>query len=357
MGNSLTEANTPRSSAHDHLEKYDREALAYCHHIIEDVSRTFAIGIERAPEPLSTYICICYLLCRIPDTLEDAPHISLDRKSDLLDRYEHILKHPDPDSSSVTFFQEQIATFSRDNPNWDLSGNLPQVLRVLQSFPASIQQEAIPKILELTEGMRTMLVRHNGHICLQDMDEFHEYCYYVAGTVGQLLTVLFAHHEDLQQDTADQLFSHATEFGEALQTVNIVKDCYQDETVEDTVYLPKKRLQKYGSTANDPLAHPEATLNVLRDLMDHASRKLDVARTYIDTLPHEARDARTFCIVPYLLAGSTLQEARSRPKDLVTPTPVKVSRETVAQILDTIPKCIESNENLNNVEQQFFVGK
>ena len=49
----------------------------YCQHSLEQVSRTFTRPIEMLPDPLRVGVTCGYLLCRITDTIEDLPHLSL----------------------------------------------------------------------------------------------------------------------------------------------------------------------------------------------------------------------------------------------------------------------------------------
>ena len=49
-------------------------------HILELVSRTFALTIPQLPEPLDRTVSNAYLLCRIADTIEDDPSLSFKNK-------------------------------------------------------------------------------------------------------------------------------------------------------------------------------------------------------------------------------------------------------------------------------------
>ena len=57
------------------------------------------------------------------------------------------------------------------------------------------------------------------------MNEYREYCYYVAGTVGCMLTELwYEHAPSVGKPEFAKLWDKCRQFGEALQTVNILKD-------------------------------------------------------------------------------------------------------------------------------------
>ena len=64
---------------------------------------------------------------------------------------------------------------------------------------------------------------------LIDVADLDQYCYYVAGTVGHLLTALFPlHHRRLSKDHEKRLKALATSFGLGLQLTNIIKDVADD---------------------------------------------------------------------------------------------------------------------------------
>jgi len=57
--------------------------MAYQQSILGAVSRTFALTIPLLPKALETVIGNTYLLCRIIDTIEDAPTLSIKAKREL----------------------------------------------------------------------------------------------------------------------------------------------------------------------------------------------------------------------------------------------------------------------------------
>ncbi|MEF9674349.1 squalene/phytoene synthase family protein, partial [Pseudomonas sp. PCH446] len=60
------------------------ERLGYQEAIFPQVSRSFALTIPQLPPPLNTAMTTAYLLCRIADTIEDDPALSIADKQ----RYE-----------------------------------------------------------------------------------------------------------------------------------------------------------------------------------------------------------------------------------------------------------------------------
>jgi farnesyl-diphosphate farnesyltransferase len=76
-----------------------------------------------------------------------------------------------------------------------------------------------------------------GNLRLASLRELRDYCYVVAGIVGEMLTELFLLDAEALVPVAPRLRRRSRFFGEALQLVNILKDAGSDAT-EGRVYLP-----------------------------------------------------------------------------------------------------------------------
>src|SRR5881398_1547374 len=61
------------------------EARQFCEDMLPAVSRTFALSIRILPGDLGAAVRDAYLLCRIADTIEDAPGIDAAEKASMLD--------------------------------------------------------------------------------------------------------------------------------------------------------------------------------------------------------------------------------------------------------------------------------
>jgi farnesyl-diphosphate farnesyltransferase len=79
----------------------------------------------------------------------------------------------------------------------------------------------------------------SGALQLQTLQELRDYCYAVAGIVGEMLTELFLLQSPQLKTVAGDLRARAVEFGEALQLVNILKDA-QSDGAEQRTYLPRQ---------------------------------------------------------------------------------------------------------------------
>ena len=65
----------------------------YCSATLPKVSRTFAPTIKMLPDGLRLQVTVAYLLCRIADTVEDSPALSLRHKKKMLQDFAAIFKN------------------------------------------------------------------------------------------------------------------------------------------------------------------------------------------------------------------------------------------------------------------------
>lgn len=315
----------------------DRE-LAWCHEAVQDVSRTFALTIDVLEEPASSYICVGYLVCRIADTIEDSRSLSATEKAFLLDRYDRVL---DPDQEyDADAFEEALEPYvpASQTDDWAVVTDSSRVLRTFDRLPPGVREAILPPTRELIGGMKTFVERYadSGGIRIRTGEELEEYCYYVAGTVGHLITNLLVREAGDRE--ADQLGNNAVEFGLLLQLVNIAKDVYDDYTGENSVFLPADWLQEVGVSQEDVLARENAqeVVSVVRRTASHARTYLDDAQAYLEILTEVDGNAFEAWAIPFLLAVGTLRELLARPEDALSPEGVKISREEVAAVVQAV---------------------
>ena len=63
----------------------------FCKRLLPRVSRTFALSIEALPDSLREAVRTAYLLCRVVDTVEDAPRLSLEERVRRFDVFDALL--------------------------------------------------------------------------------------------------------------------------------------------------------------------------------------------------------------------------------------------------------------------------
>ena len=206
-------------------------------------SRTFALSIPLLPEPTRREVTIAYLLFRLADTFEDATAWDRADRIAALERFSRLLGQPgarpepaEVDQAARRWYEEVPGS----HPGY--RELLEEVPFVLDSFFA-LQPEAIAAIRTHTRrtiaGMAGYVARTSdaGELALRDLADLRDYCYVVAGIVGELLTELFLLGRPELAPSAAALRRTSAPFGEGLQLVNILKDSAVD-AVEGRLYLP-----------------------------------------------------------------------------------------------------------------------
>ncbi|WP_227354225.1 phytoene/squalene synthase family protein [Haladaptatus salinisoli] len=329
---------TPKIS--DDISQAD---LDWCHRAVQGVSRTFAITIDLLDEPMADAICVGYLLCRIADTIEDAGHIPPAEQAHLLRTYDAALD-PD-DETTVAEFRAAADEWIPDDAgdDWSVVAHAPRVVETFASCPLPVRRAVRPPVRELVSGMAMFVERYadRGGLRIRTRAELEEYCYYVAGTVGELITNLVCRDADSKQ--ADRLRENSESFALLLQLVNVSKDVYVDYHDENNVYLPATWLGE-ADVSQDALCDPENSdevAGVVARTAEHAHGFADDAQAYLETMPRESGNRLVAWTVPYLLAVGTLREVRKRPEDALRRAGIKISREEVHAVLASLSGGVE----------------
>ncbi len=312
-------------------------ADAFCREVLPSVSRTFALNIPVLPAPLDRAVTGAYLLCRIADTLED--EVPGAAAGALLAELARLVRLPEGwATDAARFTREASAALRPEAPSAEvlLLQGTPRVLESLAGMEAPVREHVAVCVETMAAGMERM-GQHGrvagGGLGLRDLNETLEYCYYVAGVVGQMLTGLFAWYSPAVTRKLSQLQARAVAFGNALQLTNILKDVREDWE-RGSCWLPRTVLAEHGLTPETLLepAHREAALAVHAKLLAVARREMDAAFDYTLALPREEKGLRLFCLWPLFLAVMTLRKLHGNPA-VFEPQPVKVSRRTVRGVV------------------------
>jgi farnesyl-diphosphate farnesyltransferase len=203
-------------------------------------SRTFALAIPLLPEPTRREVTISYLLFRIADTFEDAASWPRARRIEALERFGRLLERHDPEETAAVARAWMDEVPCEQPAYTELLSDIPEVL---DAFFA-LAPDAIDLIRDHTRrtarGMAGFVARttDQGELRLCDIPDLQEYCYVVAGIVGELLTELFLLGRPVLAPVAPVLRRQSRAFGEGLQLVNILKDSASDAR-EGRRYLPE----------------------------------------------------------------------------------------------------------------------
>lgn len=310
----------------------------FCRKIFPEVSRTFAINVVKLPNPLQFEVLISYLLCRIADTIEDSENLSPDEKSNFLGDFIQTLESEQSCSNDKPFI---LSYKKMDEEKTDvfLLKHSNKVLECFQKFPTERREHICKWVVELSSGMQQYALRKTGSneqvTFLESLDDLEEYCYYVAGTVGHLLSKLFYfHYPSITEPMYDKLSEKASSFGIGLQLTNIIKDSVVDYQ-RGWCYLPQNLLNEYG-VAGDKFLSEEyrgQSMELLSQIILRACHHLDNALDYTCLIPKRAIKVRIFCFLPLFMAIKTLAEAWQNPQLFNPEDPVKITRRDVKEIV------------------------
>lgn len=309
-----------------------KEAKVLCQELLPEVSRTFALSIRFLPGTLGRAVLCAYLLCRIADTIEDDPVALPEQKIALLDRFMLCFEHPQQSNTMPSLVQDVRG----EEAHLRLVKHTDLVFILFRTLPQRSQTTVKLWVGEMVQGMQQFVGLHPHGIRIQTLEEYKKYCYYVAGTVGHMTTDLWFEHSGLiDRAKYEHLLKRCESFGQALQTVNILKDIAWDVEHENSIYVPEQALKAHGSSQKHLLSPERRDQNraALGSLMQLAQNDLDEALAYLLELPKFAVSIRLFCILPIIFAYATLRDINRSTAMLQPGGSVKISRAEVKSLI------------------------
>ena len=323
----------------------------WCETMLPRVSRTFALCIRFLPDDLRRSVLLSYLLCRVADTLEDAPELDIASKQNLLDLFACALDDPAVDLAPLSMILP-----SRDDADICLTRQADRIVALLQVQPEPVRAAVVPWVREMCRGMAEFAVRTprivGAGVALRGLEteaDLDRYCYFVAGTVGHLLTALFAAQRPrISPEAAQRLDALAEDFGAGLQMVNIIVDVAKDRQ-RGVSYVPESVCDAAGLAVVDllePAQRPRAQA-ALRQLVRRARQRLDRARQYCLLMPRSEYQIRLFCVIPYYLALRTLRAVEADVGYPAAGQRIKVGRSAVYRTVAAARVCAASNHLLS----------
>ena len=334
----------------DALLAPDRE---FCERVLPGVSRTFALSISLLAGELQQSVCASYLLCRILDSVEDDATLALKDRLELYGAFDQLIA--DDARCPLSFERACARLHVGDNAaERELCERTSAPLRLFRGLSDERRAAIRPHILEMSAGMRQYSVRSTTThtLRIEDVADLERYCYFVAGTVGKLLTGLFELEvPNLSADARALIRREATRFGIGLQLVNILKDVAEDME-RQVCFLPLNLAAQNGIRLEQILEprHRAAGTQVLRVVCENAKRHLRAAEEYCLAWPAaDGNEIRLFCAVPLSLAFATLREVEGGKDTLQKGNAPKVSRETVFRAVADAKHAVNDDASLRGM--------
>ena len=332
-----------------------REDIAFCDRSLGQVSRSFAAVIRQLPRGLVLDILIFYLVLRALDTIEDDMEAFVDEP-------EAKLRH------LRVFGTEYLGNAAwaplagvGEGAEAELLQSFQAVNRVFHSLPAESQDIIRDVTNRMGAGMaqRLMVALGQG---TADLAAYNEYCYAVAGLVGEGLTRLFigrgyegpaiAQQGQLvwpfctpsAESSGGANYGLAVSMGLFLQKANIIRD-YLEDFVEGRSFWPQSEWRRFADdldefawlkpapahvVARDSLKTPmRRALSCVSALVADALMLVPESLRYLALL--EDSKVFRFCAIPQVMAIATLEACFNNP--LVFSGVVKIRKGLAARLI------------------------
>jgi farnesyl-diphosphate farnesyltransferase len=326
---------------------------SFCRQHLPQVSRTFALVIPGLPEPLDQAMTVVYLLCRIADALEDETRG--DGLEALFDTLADLVKlGPGWEPRARSFARRACAALREEAPEAEarLLAETATVLGTLAALPPWAHPHIVRCVRIMTEGMKQSQPRYSARGGVEappDLQSLFQYCYDVAGVVGEMLTGLFVAWSHRVSAHQAALTPRSIAFGRALQLTNILKDVREDLD-RGICWLPRDMMAVHGlepALLASP-SHRSRAVALMGEMVAVTRKSLAEGFEYALALPADEPRLRRFCLCPIFFSVMTLNLVEANPSVFET-QPVKISRETVKTLMQLIQERVTSDAALREI--------
>ncbi|MBK7842325.1 MAG: squalene/phytoene synthase family protein [Bdellovibrionales bacterium] len=282
---------------------------------LDRVSRSFAYCISQLDAPLRGWVSLTYLICRILDTVEDAPWKRLSEQLRQFGQFDEFLLNPPPPELVRSWNQQ----FPQEIPEGEkiLLRDSALVFGELHGTPLTVRAVIQEMIVCMSAGMQhySRLRKQRGQVRLINLREVNQYCFFVAGIVGETLAQLVRHVEP-QVRAARKFVLEAHHFGLFLQKINLLKDQFKDEQ-EGRFFIHSRE-----------------------EIKESLNRNSLGAWRFLESLPIQQRGFRLFCAQSLFLGLASLpwvEKSHSKGKK------VKIPRLATMKLFDVLKRNINDN--------------
>lgn len=312
------------------------KAMHYCRSILQNVSRSFSLTIPLVEKNILAPILVGYLEARIMDNFEDEnPGKSIDSRK----RIEYIKKVMSiiekPESPAAKKNMEDIAQVASDfisNPHYlDLAKNMDKVMMVHRTMDTHAQATISLWYGRMAKGMQKYL-----NTRIDTFQQLDEYCYYVAGTIGGMLTDLVIQNSaETSKRKVSILRKNQIDFGLFLQKVNIIRDFREDILKNEKIFWPYKLFEDWLIVPSQTIerVHEKKAMPILGEMIGNARSHIPPVQKYISSLPEDLPGFKNFSIINMLLGVETLKKMENNPDVFYSDSPVKIDKVVSKEII------------------------
>ncbi|XP_068646519.1 squalene synthase 8-like [Aristolochia californica] len=259
----------------------------FCYTLLHKVSRSFALIIQQLRPQLRDAVCLFYLVLRALDTIEDDTSISANVKVPILQSFhQHIYDREWHFSCGMKDYKVLMDQFHH-------------VADAFLELGRGYQEAIEDTTKRMGRGMAKFICKE-----VETVDDYDDYCHYVAGLVGLGLSNIF-YSSELEDLAPDNL---SNTMGLFLQKTNIIRDYLEDinEIPKSRMFWPREIWSKYADKLED-FKYEENTakaVECLNEMITNALTHVEDCLKYMSAL----RDPFVFrfCSIPQVMAIGTL---------------------------------------------------
>lgn len=291
------------------------------------VSRSFAFCISHLGGPLKAWVGLTYLICRVLDTIEDAPWKKIKDQLHQFEDFNSFL-HQLPKREEVEAWSQRFPHSIPDGEK-QLIKETHELFIDLHNSPESVRKIISEMVLSMSRGMKYFMSQkkdQKGHLKLTSLKEVNQYCFFVAGIVGEALARLVSHVEP-QFQSAKYRILDAHHFGLFLQKVNLLKDQLNDRGEGREFVYDRK------------------------EIFESMSYNAFGAMRFLNALPVKQREFRLFCAWSLFLGLGSLPWLDQLHK---AEESGKLPRDEAEEIFNGVEQVIDNPAELNNLYASLF---
>ncbi|KAJ7736549.1 farnesyl-diphosphate farnesyltransferase [Mycena maculata] len=324
------------TAKHEHATSgWDRPSMRRCWELLDLTSRSYSSVIKEPEGDLARLVCLFYLVLRGLDTVEDDMTLPLSVKDPLLRNF-----HKHSLTPGFCFIGS-----GPDEKDRQLLLEYYVVIEELGSLPEAYRNAILSIAEKMGAGMADFCARaetEKGAAGLETIADYDLYCHYVAGLVGEGLSLLFSASGRESPDLGAQL-ELSNSMGLLLQKTNITRDFRED--VDQRRYFWPREIwagAQYGGafeSMEEMCTPPPGTVSLpgvreraawvqsamVLDALRHATDSLD----YLRMLKNQS--VFNFCAIPVTMAMATLELCFMNPRMFATH--IKIRKATAASLI------------------------
>ncbi|TAQ91105.1 hypothetical protein B7494_g518 [Chlorociboria aeruginascens] len=315
---------------HTRTPEKESPTLRQCFKYLDMTSRSFSSVIQELNPELLVPVALFYLILRGLDTIEDDMSIPLATKEPLLKNFQDIL----------------------EKDGWTFDGNGPteKDRELLVHFDCVITEFKLIKpkyqeiIKDITKKMGDGMAFYANNAeynadGVNTIEQYGQYCHYVAGLVGEGLTRLFV-ESNLANAALLQRPELSESMGQFLQKTNIIRDIREDLD-DKRRFWPKEIWSKHVTKFED-LIDPKnlpAALACSSEMVLNSLQHVEECLFYMAGIKDQS--VFNFVAIPQAMAIATLELVFQNPQ--IFERNVKITKGDACHLM------MESSQNLRTV--------